>query len=299
MTGALSFTGFHIVNALAAQGALVYATATRPADSYESLPKMRLQGLAEQVCLLDNMPFGTESFIAAILKTRPDVLIHHGANTTGYRSREFDVGAAVENNCFGLQDTIDAFSAAGGRHVWVSGSIFQGDGNEIPPISPYGESKATTAALFLEAARSKSLHYSDLIIPNPFGPMDNAKLCDYLFDQWSRQQVATINTPNWVRDNIFVDLLAQAYAQSVLRERRGRVALSGTHSSMLSFSEKVALETRLRTGWDCRLECRARNEDSQPAVLVNPDKAIDRVPFWSETKAWDALIRWQVERLSL
>ena len=127
VTGASSFTGLHLINALSKRDAFIWATATKSVNSYASLPKMRLKQVAEKACLLEGMSFGSDLFIQSILKTKPDILIHHGALTKGYRSPEFDVQAAVAQNAFELEATLEAFKAVGGRHVWLSGSIFQGE----------------------------------------------------------------------------------------------------------------------------------------------------------------------------
>ena len=297
ITGASSFTGLHIIQALSERGVSIVATATGALNSYSGLKMDRLNLVSRQARIVEKAPFGSPLFLRAISQYSPTVLIHHGAMTTGYRHNDFNVEVAVQNNSFELEKTVEALVSVGGQQVWLTGSVFQGNANDVVPISPYGRSKHLTAKRFSEALKPTPLTFSQSILPNPFGAHDNGKLCDYLFDQWSIQQKAVIKTPNWVRDNIFVDLLSKAYADVVCEKCVGRFAWSGFKSTMWAFAQKVALETHQRTGWDCQLLSAPENEDSQPEVLVNTDPARVRIPNWSETKAWDNLIHWQLQRI--
>ena len=75
-------------------------------------------------------------------------------------------------------------------------------------FSPYGLSKGLTAAIVSHRCREFGLRYGKFVIPNPFGPLEEPRFCAYLVRTWRNGEVARINTPAYVRDNIHVSLLA-------------------------------------------------------------------------------------------
>ena len=53
------------------------------------------------------------------------------------------------------------------------------------------------------------------VIPNPFGPLEEPRFTHYLAKKWFAKEVAIVNTPLYVRDNIHVSLLAKSYVHYV------------------------------------------------------------------------------------
>ena len=53
------------------------------------------------------------------------------------------------------------------------------------------------------------------VIPNPFGPMEEPRFTAYLMKTWKEGKPAAVKTPDYVRDNIHVDLLAATYSDFV------------------------------------------------------------------------------------
>ena len=82
-------------------------------------------------------------------------------------------------------------------------------------FSPYGLSKGLTAEIVRYRCREFGLHYRKFVIPNPFGPLEEPRFCAYLTRSWRKGEVVRVNTPDYVRDNIHVSLLAAAYAKFV------------------------------------------------------------------------------------
>ena len=60
-----------------------------------------------------------------------------------------------------------------------------------------------------QSCHAAGLAFWSQVIPNPIGQMDNAKLLQYLFDQWTMGKAPVITTPKLIRDNIPVVLLAK------------------------------------------------------------------------------------------
>ena len=110
---------------------------------------------------------------------------------------------------------------------------------------------------------------------------------------WKAGQVAGVNTPTYVRDNIHVDLLAETYCQYAEQLMKGtsRAVLhpSGYVESQGVFAERFAREMRVRFGLDCQLDLARQTEFPEPVMRVNTDTATLIVPSWDETTAWDAI----------
>ena len=96
--------------------------------------------------------FGDEKFLALIAEGGWDLLCHHAADVTNYKSPDFDPVAALRNNTHNLPSVLDALQAAGCRRLLLSGSVFEGGegaGSQgLPDFSPYGLSKTLTARVF-------------------------------------------------------------------------------------------------------------------------------------------------------
>jgi hypothetical protein len=133
------------------------------------------------------------------------------------------------------------------------------------------------------------------VIPNPFGPFEEPRFTAYLMRSWKDGKPAGVKTPDYVRDNVPVDLLAAVYAQFA-----GRVATSKTDTLKINpsgyiekqgdFAQRVADEARKRLGWECKLELARQEDFSEPLRRVNTDPAMPQVPGWNESAAWDAFV---------
>ena len=126
------------------------------------------------------------------------------------------------HNLSAVLDLLDG----GSKGVVLTGSVFeQNEGAGEPPLvafSPYGLSKGLTAEVVRHRCHEFGLRYGKFVIPNPFGPLEEPRFCAYLIRSWKKGEVAQVNTPDYVRDNIHVSLLAAAYAKFVAKWRSGR-----------------------------------------------------------------------------
>ena len=64
-------------------------------------------------------------------------------------------------------------------------------------------------------AQDANMSLGKFVIPNPFGPFEELRFTAYLIRCCVTAKAATVNTPDYVRDNIHVSLLAKAYAAFV------------------------------------------------------------------------------------
>lgn len=297
LTGASSFTGCWFAEALAAAGHSVIAPLRQSRAAYAGgIKARRLERLAKTVELVGDHAFGTASFVDLVRAFRPDVLCHHAARVGDYRSPEFDIAAALAENTNNLRAVLEAFHSGGGRAVILTGSVVEPDeGAGTEPrvaFSAYGVSKAVTATVVAHRAREAGLAFGKFTIPNPFGPLEEPRFCAYLVRNWKAGETARVNTPDYIRDNIHVDLLARAYVRfidDVIAGRRTRLNPSGYVESQGRFAERYAAALRARLDLPCKLEFGRQTDFAEPLLRINTDPASAYVGDWNEAAAWNGI----------
>jgi len=305
-TGASSFTGFHFVNALIVAGHEVICPLRRPVEGYEGLRRERVEILERRVAVssacgkLPTASFGSDDFLKIIQEFGPfDLLCHHAADVTNYKSPDFDAVRALENNTANLGNLLETFKSCGGKAVLLTGTVFEmdegkGDG-PLHAFSPYGLSKGLTWEIFCHFCRSARLPLGKFVIPNPFGPWEEPRFTAYLMNTWRKGETAKVQTPDYVRDNIHADLLSGAYAVFATRvaAHKGepiKLNPSGYVETQGAFAERVAREVRARTPWKCGLDLLVQTEFPEPRIRTNIESARELVPHWNESAAWDAFV---------
>lgn len=307
-TGASSFTGFWFVRQLVERGHDVVAVFRRHRQDYvDSVRLERVERLAPLCRSIWGVAFGESGFLDLIeSESGWDVLCHHAAEVGSYRSPEFDVVGALASNTRNAQAVLDRLQLRGCRGVALTGSVFEaGEGtgaDEAHAVSPYGLSKFLTAETFRFHLAQRSLAMGKFVIPNPFGPYEEPRFTAYLMERWFSHETATVRTPDYVRDNIHVSLLARAYARFVEQlatsgARSLKLNPSGYVESQGEFAHRVAREVRVRTGLPCRLELLRQADFPEPRIRVNTD-ALDPAELgWNEPLAWDDLASYYRARL--
>ena len=294
LTGASSFTGAWFARILAERGHEVHGALQRPIAEYGPAQQARFAFMASaSVRLLASHPFGHDAFLRT-LEDEFDVLCLHGAYVHDYKSPDFDVIGAVQANTLNLRQVIDIAKKSGVRRLVATGSVFEeGEGAGEQPLgaaSPYGLSKGITWALFRAYCERAGLPSAKFVIPNPFGPYEEPRFCAYLMRCWTGGQVARVNTPSYIRDNIPVRLLASAYADLVARVAAAEPVLFARPScyveSQGSFAERFAREIGPRLDLETPLSIAVQTEFDEPRMRVNTDRDItDR----DEERCWDEL----------
>jgi nucleoside-diphosphate-sugar epimerase len=126
LTGATSFTGYWF--ALHAQGAQVVAPLRMAAASYFDGTRaervLRLGSVAE---IIDAVSFGSERFLDLVNAGACDLLCHHAARVSDYRSPDFDVAGALAENTHNLRAVLDALAKGGLKGVLLTGRVFEQD----------------------------------------------------------------------------------------------------------------------------------------------------------------------------
>jgi UDP-glucose 4-epimerase len=296
-TGGSSFTGSRFVMELAAAGHEVTAIFRRGIDEYDDEPRRLRVAMAAEVCRpVCGCSFGDECFLALIAEGGWNLLCHHAANVTNYKSPDFDAIAALGNNAHNLPDVLVALRTAGCCRLLLSGSVFEGGegagSQDLPDFSPYGLSKALTAQVFRYYCARAGVGLGKFVIPNPFGPYEEPRFTTYLIKNWLAGATPNCSSPAYVRDNIHVSLLAKAYAQFAMKvpdDGFSRTNPSGYAESQGAFTLRLAEEMRPRLELPCLVELKKQTDFPEPRVRINTDVADANALGWDESAAWNEM----------
>lgn len=297
-TGASSFTGFWFVRELSAAGHEVVATFQGLPESYDDVRGERVRRLEGVCARVFGCSFGTSEFLDLVAsRSQWDLLCHHAADVTDYKSPEFDFAGALARNTRNAPAALEALKRGGCDRLLLTGSVFEGGegagSDGLPAFSPYGLSKELTARAFVFFARRAGMHLGKFVIPNPFGPLEEPRFTAYLVRTWLHHETAVVNTPDYVRDNIHVSLLAKAYAAFAagLPAATGfsRLNPSGYVESQGVFARRFADAMAPRLGLECGLELAPQRSFDEPRMRVNT-QPVDAAPLhWEAGAAWDEL----------
>lgn len=296
LTGASSFTGYWFAESLAAAGHDVVAPLRGSLDSPNDPRRSeRLRRLRGRIELVSACAFGTAKFLAVTRSRDFDVLCHHGAEVGDYRNPEFDITAAAASNTLNLRTVLRTMGERGLKGVVLTGSVFEQDeGAGTRPLmafSPYGVSKGLTAQIVRHRCHEAGLPLGKFVIPNPFGSLEQPRLGAYLARTWAAGGIAEIRTPDYIRDNIHVGLLAACYRRFVEETETAPVFRklnpSGYVESQGAFVERVAREIGRRTGRRCAVTLLPQTQFPEPIMRLNTDPAARYANGWDEGAAWD------------
>jgi nucleoside-diphosphate-sugar epimerase len=294
-TGASSFTGYWFVQELSRAGHEVTAVFRRRADEYTDEPRRRRVNALLNVCRpVANVSFGDEKFVQLARQGGFDLLCHHAADVTNYKSPDFDVAAAVQNNTCNIASVLNALKEGGCGRLLLTGSVFENDegagSQDLPAFSPYGLSKALTAQMFRYYVSRAGLGLGKFVIPNPFGPLEEPRFTAYLMKNWFAGVTPAVSTPLYVRDNIHVSLLAKVYvkfAQSLPANGFSKINPTGYVESQGSFALRFASQMQPRLKLACPVEMKNQTDFSEPRIRINTDVPDVAALGWDESKAWD------------
>jgi len=279
-TGASSFTGMWFIEELVKAGHNVTCTFLR--SQYDGLRKQRVERILPHITPHFNCPFGSDNFLN-LTQQNFDLLCHHAADVTDYKSPHFNYLEAAKKNTHRLPEILQHFN---GRIV-LTGSLFErgeGEGDEnLRALSPYGLSKTLTSEIFHFHTSQANIPLSKFVIPNPFGPFEEKRFTHYLISTWLQNRVATVTTPLYIRDNIFAPLLAKSYA-AFCSSNSVKINPSYRPESQGDFAKRIAEEMRQRTTLPCELNLKEQTEFQEPKTRINKD--LITLP-WDEAKAWD------------
>ena len=95
-------------------------------------------------------------------------------------------------------------------------------------------SKKTFCTIVKQIAPSIGLNFARLVIPNAIAPFEDQKLCFHLTKLLMQVSDFIIKTPDYVRDIIHIELLAEIYVKQIL------------HPNVTSYNEYRVSEYRIK-----------------------------------------------------
>lgn len=299
LTGGSSFTGYWFIKELAAAGHEIFATFTAPGpEHYDELRARRVRESIHLCTPVWNCRSGDDAFIELIGREKGwGLFCHHGAFVRDYKSLDFDVMAAVEANTHNLRTVLARLADSGCGKVLLTGSVFEqneGKGEEpLQAFSPYGLSKGLTREVFRFWCARYGVNLSSFVIPNPFGPYEEKRFTAYLINNWLAGKTPSVNTPDYVRDNIHVSLLAKAYRRFVSEiaagTDRAQLNPSGYVETQGAFAQRLAGEMKARLGKPCDLTLAQQQVFDEPLTRVNFDRPDAAALGFDEIRAWDEM----------
>lgn len=303
LTGASSFTGMWIAEALAAAGFEVLAPLLRARADYDPERAARIARVERIADVAYAHPFGSQAFLD-LVRSRPDIaaLAHHAADVTGYRDPGFDAAAAFGRNLHGAPETLRRLADQGCQAVLVTGTVFEagegGDPAEPLAVTPYGLSKTLTNLAFQHHAAWACLRFGRFVIPSPYGAFEQQRSFPaYLFRSWFAGETPIVRTPLYLRDHLPAPRLAAAYAAHLagLLADPATPAVhrpSGWIATQGEFAGKVAEEAERRLGRACPVSFAEQTEFPEPRRRVNCEPA----PEQDEAAFWDGYVGWYAGR---
>lgn len=305
-TGGSSFTGYWFIRELRAKGCDVVATFRQKPGEYGDPGRRQRVELAAALCHPEyGVAFGDERFLSLVRGGGWDLLCHHAADVTNYRSDDFDTALAVRNNTLNVANMVKDLAKSGCRGIVLTGSVFEGGegaGSEgLPHFSPYGLSKSLTCEVFRFYCQRVGLALGKFVIPNPFGAHEEPRYTAYLMKNWFAGATPSCNSPLYVRDNIHVSLLAKVYAafaSGLKGQDFQRINPSGYVESQGAFTARVAEAMRTRLSLPCAYQLGVQTQFSEPRVRINTDVPDGAALGWSESEAWDEMAEFYRRRLA-
>ena len=230
------------------------------------------------------IPYGTQKFHDLIENEHFDLFCHHAADVTDYKSPDFDYVAALKNNVGNLPAILKALKTK----VILTGSVFeQNEGagcDNLRAVSPYGLSKGLTSDVFDYYCQVLQVPLAKFVIPNPFGPFEEFRFTSFLMQNWMEKKCVHVTMPAYVRDNIPVSILADAYVGFIESDIK-KINPSGYVGTQGEFTKKFAEEMKKRLNLPCEYTLADQKEFTEPRQRYNTDP----VDLKKEQAAWDEL----------
>ena len=241
--------------------------------------------------------FGDERFLALIAEGGWDLLCHHAADVTNYKSPDFDAIAALGNNTHNLPGVLEALKAAGCRRLLLSGSVFEGGegaGSQgLPDFSPYGLSKALTAQVFRYYCARAGIGLGKFVIPNPFGPYEEPRFTSLSHQELAGRRHAELLQPR-LRPGQYPRVAAGQGLRPVRAGSPGRWLRPDQSQRLRREPGRLHAppgpgDATPRLGLPCPVELKKQVDFPEPRVRINTDPPDADALGWDESAAWDEM----------
>jgi len=298
-TGASSFTGYWFIKTLAGAGHNITAVFTQNnINAYEGIRRKRIEEISKICTTVYKCEFGNEKFLNLISEKRFNLLCHHAADVKNYKSADFNVANAIKSNTYNIRTVLGELKKPDFNGIIISGNVYeQNEGAGTEPLrafSPYDLSKTLSFDIIHFYAQLLNIKIGKFVIPNPFGPYEEPKFTHSLMKNWAEGKTVTINTPDYIRDNIHIDLLAKTYLHLTDKlvasdEKYQKINPRGYAETQGEFTKRFAGEMHKRLGINCDFILNPQTDFTEPLKRVNIEPADKIIIGWDEEAAWDAL----------
>jgi len=305
-TGGSSFTGYWFIKKLAQAGHNVHATFTsKDISTYTGIRKERIIQLMPICEPVFECRFGSQIFME-LLNDNWDILCHHAADVSDYKSQNFNVINALTDNTNQIKLVVEKLASNGCKSVLLTSSIFQqneGIGSfPLRAFSPYGLSKGLTSDIFEFYCQINEIKLGKFVIPNPFGPFEEPRFTTFLAQSWVNGEIPKVNTPLYIRDNIHITPLAEAYLLFAVELFKENILLAKLNPSCYiedqgSFTSRFSDEMVQRLNVPCEYELKNQTEFDEPLIRVNSLPISSYVGNWDEKICWDELAEYYLSNL--
>ncbi len=219
ITGASSFTGFAIAQAIAKQHKVAILLPSSE-NSYSGLKQQRLRRLKSNpsVEFYYSLPVEEGGTLSWIEEQKPDIWINHHHHMVDYRTDSYDMERSIEVGVKPLASLTQNLKEAGCSLVIQSGSFFEpGEGGrQDRRITNYSKSKKLVWDELLLQAERNDLSLSKVVIPNPIGPLENPdRLIPGLVESSRQEEEFLVGNPESSSDYLPVFELANCYLELI------------------------------------------------------------------------------------
>jgi hypothetical protein len=308
-TGASSFTGYWFAKTLAEAGHEVVAAFTKGSvDDYADIYRTRVELLLPLIAPIWTAPMGSDAMLHKLSSDSFDLLCLHGAVVGNHKAPDFPVMEAVRQNTLNLDAVLATAKASGIKAVVHTGTYFEADeGIGTEPreaFSPYALSKTLTWHCVRFACYKAGIPLGKFVVANPFGPLEKGGFTQYLIQSWKTGKTPVVQTPDYVRDNVPVDLMALHYLDFCTALANPELHLQSDlnmncQSELESspscyageqgdFAKRFAAEFAQRSGISCLVEFAEQRDFSEPMERKNSDTVPGKhAVSWCEDAFWD------------
>lgn len=255
VTGGAGFIGSHLTDRLLAEGHDVDVVDDLSSGSLSNLAQARQNG--QRKFSFHRLDIRSNAVADTIAKSRPDVVMHLGAQTDVTSSIAKPV-ADAETNILGSLNVLEGcVRAKVGKVIFACTAGIYGEPQSLPlreghplvPLSPYAVSKKAVLD-YLQAYRAtQGLEYVALVLSNVYGPRQNAHqeggaVAIFASQMMRRERPTIFGDGAQTRDFIFVDDVVDAFVRSI--DRGSGLAMNigtGSSTSVQKLFDIIAAKT--------------------------------------------------------
>lgn len=269
----------------------------------------RLKDISGQITRHDADLRDTEAVEKTINKIKPDGIFHLAAH--GGFADQKDKNSIISSNFSGTVNLLRACEKTGFRFFINAGTSSEygvknrpmREDDVLHPLGDYAVSKAAATLYCNSEAESKKLPIITLRIFSPFGPWDDPKrMIPYVIKSFLKKSVPRLSSPDFVRDYIFVEDVADAFIRAMRRPLTPGAVINIGSGRQASTAEIVATIGEIighapRPAW--REMPPARPEpDSWVADISTARAALDWTPPASSRPGLEKTVNWFRENLA-